>query len=65
MVTVGTCSYRALSWLRDRKEAVDLSPSRGRGNDQGRRSRRGKPVSADIEGGIAYDTMNDAITAAP
>jgi hypothetical protein len=22
------------------------------------------PVSADIEGGIAYDTMNDAITAA-
>ena len=39
-VTVGTCSYRALSWLHGRKEAVDLSPSRGRGNDQGRRSRR-------------------------
>jgi 2-methylisocitrate lyase-like PEP mutase family enzyme len=39
-VMVGTCSYRALSWLHGRKEAIDLSPSRGRGNDQGRRSRR-------------------------
>ncbi len=37
---VGTYSYHALSWQHDRTEAVDLSPSRGRGNDQGRRSRR-------------------------
>ena len=29
-----------------RKEAVDLSPSRGRGNDQGRLADEGKPVSA-------------------